>query len=87
MKEQFTPGEWEADNYEINCSGSRVAECGYSGAEPDEQELANAHLIAAAPKMYRMLENAMCLLAENDKECKALSKEIRLLRAEARVEK
>jgi len=42
--------------------------------------------IDVSEKMYKMLENAMCLLAENDKECKALSKEIRLLRAEARGE-
>jgi len=88
MKEQFTQGDWEAKDWSshgdwgVECGESSIC-CAFGASKKNE---ANAHLIAAAPKMYKMLENAMCLLAENDKECKALSKEIRSLRAEARGE-
>lgn len=96
MKEQFTQGDWINEGTTVYalqdslCPGMPSKEnrfyFGVQGKCSDEELLANAVLAKAAPKMYRMLEDAMCLLAENDKECKALSKEIRLLRAEARGE-
>jgi len=89
-KEKFTQGEWKIVetglNYypdiKIECNGDSVC-CEIHGNDHGKP---NAHLIKAAPKMYHLLEDAMCLLAENDNECKALSKQIRFLRAEARGE-
>jgi len=78
VETKITKGEWSISYGTL----VKIGSINYEMENPHD-----AHLIAAAPKMYKMLENAMCLLAENDKECKALSKEIRLLRAEARVEK
>ena len=63
MKEKFTQGDWVASDYLVRCNGQRVSECGYSGVEHDEQELANANLIAEAPDMYRMLSEISAFLS------------------------
>ena len=55
MKEQFTPGDWEAFDGTVFCDDSLISDCTISENTCFEDE-ANAHLIAAAPKMYRKLK-------------------------------
>ena len=53
MSEKFTPGEWffEGGN-EVNTEQKNICRCVRLAMEPGEVE-ANAHLISAAPDMYR----------------------------------
>ncbi len=53
---KFTKGEWKADYYHVKANGLIVAECGFSSDGADSEELANVHLIAAAPDMYSALD-------------------------------
>lgn len=59
-KEKFTQGEWLAKVNEENCyvmsDGILLVDPAISDVDEHEQD-ANAHLIAAAPAMYRMLKN------------------------------
>lgn len=68
-EEKFTPGEWEIEEKEMSCGsmfryGFQVVCWGKhrriaymeTGSLGDKEEMqANAHLIAAAPDMYRVL--------------------------------
>lgn len=72
MSEKFTPGPWVIDpnglSYTVNdCAGRHVAmvSCFKSIVGDDIQNIANAHLIAAAPDLYeavkKMCNNALDL--------------------------
>lgn len=66
--EKFTPGEWEIEEHELsvkNCemfgfrikTDSKIICAANSNELKNKPEMqANAHLIAAAPEMYRLLE-------------------------------
>ena len=55
---KFTSGEWIFSDYSIEDStGKLIADCGFSDVLHDSKELANAHLIAAAPDMYAMIQS------------------------------
>ena len=62
----FTKGEWHIENYatilDVSASGHGSicsVECDYREylITPTDEQKANAHLIAAAPSMYVMLES------------------------------
>ena len=56
MKEQFTQGDWVASSYEVASEpGVVIVDCGLFDIEVESEQIANANLIAAAPKMYREL--------------------------------
>ena len=90
MKEKFTKGEWkisrDLDTYEVNAetfsNGMRFRDC-----IADVYEQGDAHLIAAAPKMYAMLEECTIMLRtgtqEHAEEC---AQYVEKLLAEARGE-
>tara|TARA_R110000782_G_C14819187_1_gene413735 strand:+ start:11359 stop:11631 length:273 start_codon:yes stop_codon:yes gene_type:complete len=73
----FTKGEWVAYINKVNLNhGYAAVECedrriyGQKVYKSNEiEETANAHLIAAAPEMYAMLESFLCLegLIKTDK--------------------
>ncbi len=50
-----TPGPWRANGVQIDGPDGMLAECGF-GMRRDEETLANAHLIAAAPNLLATLE-------------------------------
>ena len=56
MNTKFTKGEWKSDYYDVKSNGKLIADCGFSSEGCDKEEQANAHLIAAAPDMYKLLE-------------------------------
>jgi len=67
MKTSFTKGEWFIEDYdsmlEITSKGHGsicTVECSYQLEEmlidPTDEQQANAHLISAAPDMYKALE-------------------------------
>lgn len=71
---KFTKGEWRVeygciftDDY-INddCEDNLIADCMFT--QESEEELANAHLMAAAPDMYGALLLAMESIDPNNKE-------------------
>ncbi|HIB76367.1 MAG TPA: hypothetical protein EYO58_01860 [Flavobacteriales bacterium] len=54
---KFTQGKWIANGYVVESEdGKTIADCGFSDKGVDEEEKSNAHLIAAAPDMYAMLD-------------------------------
>ncbi len=61
---KFTKGEWKSSGYAVLSDGVKVASTGFSSVDFDDEELANAHLIAAAPEMYKIIEG-LCVEAEN----------------------
>jgi hypothetical protein len=77
MSEKFTPGEWKVNEKTMECGN--LYRYGFEVVSPDvrkrvcysetdeqknvEQMQANAALIAAAPEMYRMLEQLHGALA------------------------
>lgn len=64
---KFTKGEWVRDYYNVKTeSGKLIADCGFSDEGCDKEEQANAHLIAAAPDMYKKLEDMSELLTMLD---------------------
>jgi len=83
---KFTKGPWEVDNgariYCDDLTGSIVAEaCGFEFVSRcKEEEIANAHLIAAAPEMYAMLDDLRQYVGDESRE------EIEELLAKARGE-
>jgi len=94
---KFTKGEWFAivDDeccFIDNCEKGLIADLEESDAPCDEAE-ANAHLIAAAPDMYEMLESLSELMPFLDEqthpqiECDALKCDIDKLLEKARGEK
>lgn len=58
-KTKFTNGNWEFDGELVMSEGTVIADPIYTG---DEEVTANAHLIAAAPEMYVMLETVLNVL-------------------------
>ena len=62
MSAEFTPGSWEVDTDIITnvvSDGGIVADCGmFCGLDEDEQ-IANARLIAAVPELLEHLKIAM----------------------------
>jgi peptidoglycan hydrolase CwlO-like protein len=60
MKEKFTSGEWvnDAEDFRssIGVKGFGEVVSVFISPETKEQDVANAHLITAAPKMYREIE-------------------------------
>jgi len=101
MKEKFTQGKWSVVNKNVDYVKNTVILHGKPGKydaaggcmDIDARTEANAHLIAAAPKMYRMLKSVSETLLALDKhthpliELDALSSSIDALLAEARGEK
>ena len=80
MSEKFTQGEWFVDGecfegdatagYGVSCEGRFIAFVSSwddrgEPSKPQPQDLINAHLIAAAPEMYRMLEGFAEVIALN----------------------
>lgn len=66
--EKFTSGEWAIGSYDTflqieDSEGFPICEVesltDHGTITPRECELANAHLIAAAPKMYRFLKSEL----------------------------
>ena len=70
MKTKFTQGEWQISRIyntliDINVNGLNICDIGCCGdfnegtglVKPNEEERANAYLIAAAPDMYAELES------------------------------
>ncbi len=56
----FTKGEWQADcDVVYVTNGYTIADCDFGGLERLQECNANAHLIAAAPDMYAMLEGLL----------------------------
>ena len=55
-KTEFTKGEWESNYGTVSCGDIRVADCELNNMAYTPTEIANAHLIAAAPEMYAMLQ-------------------------------
>jgi len=91
MKEKFTPGEWEITH--DNCSaGETVTVNGasffnsWNDSKTAEQNEIDAHLIAAAPKMYRMLEGSIDALRASSACGEDFPDEVLLLLAKARGE-
>lgn len=85
MKEtKFTKGEWQVsgDGLNVNSGGCRVARA-YSGSNIAyvQPARANAHLIAAAPEMYKLLEDYLMkcnfVYGENYDEVEELLKKAR----------
>ena len=89
---RFTKGEWEVTIYESETkidlwSGDdRIYHKDINIADNEwrAEQVANAHLIAAAPEMYEMLENIHEIL---DDEFDGVKFDIRELLAKARGEK
>lgn len=92
-KEKFTQGEWKVMNQTGRLDYSYMV---YTGDECDRtnegESKANAHLIAAAPKMYRMLTMLSMYVGGfddggvNSKSCEQVSGDIQKLLAKARGE-
>ena len=86
MTEKFTKGDWVAEKFKVLTEiGDGVAECGFSDDPKDVEEIANAHLIAAAPKMYEMLQS-ICSIAAAQDNLLIDANEILALLAQARGE-
>ena len=88
--EKFTDGDWRVENawcgYEILSHDGNDANlvCGVDGDISNEDDEFNAHLIAAAPDMYRMLKMLEGFESSNGKA--AWAHEITELLAKARGE-
>ena len=63
MSAKHTPGTWEVDtdiNTDVVSDGGIVADCGlFSGPVDEDEQIANARLIAAAPELLKHLKIAM----------------------------
>jgi hypothetical protein len=80
MSEKWMPGPWEIDEentcLSVRVSGNikpgarwRVATVGSVGrSKSDEQNMATAHLIAAAPDLYKSLERIYGKLLMSDRD-------------------
>ena len=68
-KAKFTKGPWQAKDLEVESSGRMIADCGISNYKnSEEEERANAHLIAVAPDMYKMLDEVNRAIIHCDNE-------------------
>jgi len=56
---KFTEGEWVADYGTVSCGDIAIADCELNSISYTPTEVANAHLIAAAPEMYHELQNLL----------------------------
>ena len=59
-KEKFTKGEWKANGALISCKGYGYIAKALNIYIIRNERLANAHLIAAAPEMYKEIEKDIC---------------------------
>ncbi len=78
MKAKFTEGEWFVNGYEIQ---SKTYSIELAKVTVFNEGKANAHLIAAAPDMYKMLELLVLGDSINDT---TIDDEVRMLLAKAR---
>lgn len=78
----YTKGEWTAEDYGSVFSGEElICDTFITGNKHD------AHLIAAAPKMYAMLEECAIMLRDGTQEhAEECTKQVEKLLAEARGE-
>ncbi len=74
----FTKGEWSIEHYatfiNIKANDVDIADVNVEGSIYSEEELANAHLIAAAPEMYAMLERLQLNVADEIERDELLKK-------------
>ena len=89
--EKFTPGEWSVD---IEHHGVRIipniAWLGEKSSMERQENIANAHLIAAAPEMYEKLKTVLALCEGGllrKTRCDVLGNEIEELLKKARGER
>ncbi len=86
---KFTKGEWKAlssrNHYEIYAINGNFSTPVCDLVYHPSSEF-NAHLIAAAPKMYEMLETAMNILTGDDFKNEVSAIDIEQLLAQARGE-
>ena len=102
-KENFTRGEWFVEEYHTMLDISVVEHGGVCTVhtdtamrehliDPTPEQAANAHLIAAAPDMYRMLSKLSMYVNGFDdggvdfKSCEQVANDIQKLLAKARGE-
>jgi len=92
--EKFTPGPWDVDKHcgqnQVHDSNCNFVACTYSGHFTAEQNTINAHLIAAAPDMYDVIDRLVPWLendpnADSDEYC-SFAKEMRRVLKKARGE-
>jgi hypothetical protein len=53
---KFTEGEWKVSGFSVSCKGAGYIAKALEVFMCKSERKANSHLIAAAPKMYAMLE-------------------------------
>ncbi len=87
----FTRGLWEV-RYEFNvfCGNRIVAACGGHANNIDNERvraenIANAELVAAAPEMYKVIEQLVCMTFD-DEQFKRLMTEARQIYKKAKGE-
>lgn len=86
---KFTKGEWRVDVCRLTGVASVIPEKGMYTHDSIclcMGDKANAHLIAAAPDMYKMLEITMNILNGDDFENEVSNQDIKELLAKARGE-
>jgi hypothetical protein len=80
----FTKGEWYTYPNGVGCDGFAIVVTPIGRLIAPDEEKANAHLIAAAPEMYNVLQDIVDLRI--DDECTINIKAIKQLLAKARGE-
>jgi len=91
MNTKFTPGPWaiyQMPNYKfgIDSGDEEVVECHTHGADNAISSEANAHLIAAAPLMYNLLDQASSLMFSSTAQRNAICDQMLNILAKARGE-
>lgn len=84
---KFTKGEWKVSGASISCKGSGYIAKALPVYMDKQERTANAHLIAAAPEMYELLELAISYIDGDSIEDFIYNyKDIKKLLAKARGE-
>lgn len=92
MEAKFTKGEWWVNNIGKHHSNPNIDNLQICYSLEEEcicdtvYQLSDAHLIAAAPDMYAMLEMAMNILSGDDYTNEVSTDDIKALLAKARGE-
>lgn len=77
METKFTKGEWKIQDDGYGLIGVILKKgLGILIGRKSKETQANAHLISAAPEMYKMLDTIRCFLNEDGLQTNGLSKEI-----------
>lgn len=77
METKFTKGEWNIQDDGYGMIGVKLKKgLGILIGRKSKETQANAHLIAAAPEMYEMLDAIRCFLSEDGLQTSGLAKEI-----------